>query len=115
MKHYDIYKQNNQRELEQSLSFSLFYQKDQIGFARVITDYATFAYLCDVLIAEHYQNQGYGKFLMKYIFEQETLKSVKWVLRTNDAHEFYEKFGFLKTHRPERYMEKNVQYEGIAK
>jgi ribosomal protein S18 acetylase RimI-like enzyme len=95
------------RSIESSLSFSVFMDKKQIAFARVITDCATFAYLCDVVVTEKYRGLGIGKKLIDYVLKNEKLKDVVWVLRTKDAHSLYEEFGFEKTWRPERYMEKN--------
>lgn len=96
------------KSIKNSFFFSMFYEKKQIGFARVITDYSTFAYLCDVLITQNYQNKGYGKILLNTVLTHQELSTVKWLLRTKDAHRFYKEFGFIKTERPERYMEKII-------
>lgn len=94
------------KSLEHSLCFSVYRNNRQVGFARVITDFATFAYICDVLITQSCRGLGYGKHLMQAIVEFPELASVKWMLRTKDAHGLYEQFGFQAPHYPQRYMEK---------
>jgi len=92
--------------VDNSLNFGVFLNGKQIGYARVVTDYAQFAYLLDVFIDEKHQGQGYSKILMKHILESETLKNVKvWRLATSDAHELYRKFGFTELSKPENMME----------
>lgn len=92
--------------VDNSLNFGVFLDKKQIGYARVVTDYAQFAYLLDVFIDENHQGLGYSKILMKHILENELLKNVKvWRLATSDAHELYRKFGFTELEKPENMME----------
>ncbi len=92
--------------IDNSLNFGVFLNDKQIGFARVVTDYAQFAYLMDVFIAKEHQGLGYSKILMKHILENEALKNVKvWRLATSDAHELYRKFGFTELSKPENMME----------
>ena len=98
-------------EVEESITHSdcygLYKDKQQIGFARVLTDYTTFAYLMDVFVIEEYRRQGLSKILLKKIFEDAKFKNVKkWMLATKDAHSLYEKFGFKRTDTPERLMVK---------
>jgi GNAT superfamily N-acetyltransferase len=94
------------KSLENSLCFSLFHDEIQIGLIRVITDYATFAYLCDVIIDEEYRNKGLGKWYLECVFSHPDLKKLRrWCLITRDAQEFYKKFGFNNLSNPERYME----------
>lgn len=83
------------KSIENSFCFGVYHKDKQIGFARMITDYATYAYLCDVIIDEEYRGQGIGKELVRYILEHSDLEDVKslW-LSTNDAHKLYEKYGF---------------------
>jgi GNAT superfamily N-acetyltransferase len=77
----------------------------QFGFARVVTDYATFAYLADVFILPDYQGQGLGKWLVETMLNHQELQAVKrWTLYTSDAHELYRSFGFDAERDPERYM-----------
>ncbi|WP_017416057.1 GNAT family N-acetyltransferase [Clostridium tunisiense] len=94
------------KSIENSLCFSMFKGDKQIGFARVITDYATFAYLCDVYIDEDYRGNGLGIWLLECILNYPDLLELrKWLLATKDAHELYRKFGFSELATPERYME----------
>ncbi|MGZ3787160.1 MAG: GNAT family N-acetyltransferase [Bacteriovorax sp.] len=92
--------------IKNSLCFSLFVDQEQVAFLRVITDYSTFAYLCDVFVVKEHRGKGYSKKLLGALFHHPELLDVKWLLRTKDAHTLYEKFGFEKTFRAERYMEK---------
>ena len=95
--------------LENSLCFSLFENHRQIGLARVITDYATYAYLCDVYLREDFRGQGLGSWLIRCVLEHPQLKNLRRVsLLTHDAQAFYERFGFEPLDRPERYMERIV-------
>ncbi len=90
-----------------SLCFGVYDGAQQIGLARVITDYATFAYLCDVYILEEYQGQGLGKWLMRCVTEHPDLKGVRrFMLATRDAHGLYRQVGFTEIKTPERWMEK---------
>lgn len=83
------------KSIENSFCIGVYHKNKQIGFARMITDYATYAYLCDVIIDEEYRGQGIGKELVGYILEHPNLEDVKslW-LQTKDAHKLYEKYGF---------------------
>ena len=77
----------------------------QIGFARVVTDYATFGYLADVFIIEKFRGKGLAKWLMKVIMNHPDLQGLRrWMLATKDAHALYAKFGFLALDKPERIM-----------
>ncbi|MEZ4690021.1 MAG: GNAT family N-acetyltransferase [Ignavibacteria bacterium] len=81
--------------IKNSLCFGLYFKDKQIGYSRVITDYATFAYLADVFILEEFRGKGLSKWMMKIIFDYEDLQNVRrWLLATSDAHGLYEKFGF---------------------
>ncbi|HOM03144.1 MAG TPA: GNAT family N-acetyltransferase [Acetivibrio sp.] len=94
------------KSLENSLCFSLFHNERQIGLVRVITDCATFAYLCDVVIDEGYRGKGLGQWLMECVLNHPDLQNLRrWCLVTKDAHEFYRKFGFENVKNPEIYME----------
>lgn len=94
------------KSIENSLCYSIFYKGDLIGFARVITDYATLAYLCDVIIEEKHRGNGLGKWLMECMLSNPALKQMKWLLATSDAHKLYEKYGFEGLKMPEKYMMK---------
>jgi len=89
-----------------SLCFALFDGKRQIGFARVVTDRATFAYLCDVYVLEEYAGQGLGKRLMQEVQSHPDLQGLRrFVLVTRDAHGLYKQFGFEPLKNPTSYME----------
>lgn len=92
--------------IDHSLNFGVFLGEKQIGYARLVTDYAQFAYLMDVFIDQAHQGKGYSKILMEHILQTESLKAVKvWRLATSDAHELYRKFGFKELANPEKLME----------
>jgi GNAT superfamily N-acetyltransferase len=96
-----------ERSLDHSLNFGLYEAATQIGFARVITDYATFAYLCDVFILESHQGLGLGKWLMSVVTEHPDLAHLRrFMLATRDAHGLYGQFGFKPLSAPERWMER---------
>ena len=81
--------------INNSLCFGIYENNKQVGFARVISDYATSALLRDVFILESYRGQGLGKWLIKYILEYPELQNVqKWLLGTKDAHELYRRYVF---------------------
>ena len=103
------------RSIEHSLSFGLYKEDQQIGYARVITDYATFAYLGDVFILEPFRGQGLSKWLMEVIVTYPELQGFRrWILLTKDAHGLYKKVDFTGVATPERYMERFFPdvYEG---
>jgi GNAT superfamily N-acetyltransferase len=94
------------RSIENSLTFGLYRGDIQLGLSRVVTDYATFAWLGDVFIAEAARGQGLGKWLIETIIAHPELQGFRrWVLATKDAHELYRKFGFTELKRAERWME----------
>ena len=94
------------RSIEGSLCFGLYQGEEQIGFARVITDYATFAYLADVFVVEKSRGEGLGIWMMEVIMGHPKLQSLRrWMLATRDAHGLYEKFGWRSLENPERMME----------
>jgi ribosomal protein S18 acetylase RimI-like enzyme len=102
-----ITKENCIGRIRNSLSFGVFIHGKQIGFARVITDYFSFAYLADVFVDENHRGRGYSKLLMEYILNYPELTGIKWLLATKDAHELYKKYGFTQIENPERFMGKN--------
>lgn len=94
------------RSIEGSLCFGLFDGDRQIGFARVITDKTTFAYLCDVYVLEDYQGRGLGTWMMAVIHAHPDLQNLRrFNLVTKDAHRLYEKSGFRPLANPDRHME----------
>jgi GNAT superfamily N-acetyltransferase len=80
--------------IQNSLCFSLFAGQEQIGFARVSTDYAVFSWLSDLVIADPYRGQGLGRWLIESVLTHPSLRGTQFVLQTENAHKFYEKFGF---------------------
>ena len=81
-----------------------------VGFGRVITDYATYAYICDVFIIQDYRGKGLGKFLIQTIKSHPELQNLhRWSLVTKDAHGLYRQYGFKELANPENYMEIKVQ------
>lgn len=95
------------KSIEHSLCFGIYNKENkQIGFARVVTDYAVFAWILDLFILEDYQGKGGGKMLMKAIMETPELQDLhRWGLGTRDAHGLYKQFGFEELLRPDVLME----------
>lgn len=95
------------RSIEHSLAFGLYKDDRLVGFARVVTDYATFAWVADVFILEEARGQGLGTWLIEVILAHPELQGFRrWALATKDAHEIYRRFGFSELKRPERWMER---------
>jgi GNAT superfamily N-acetyltransferase len=95
------------RSAENSLCFGLYRGAQQIGFARVVTDYATFAYLGDVFILEEFRGRGLSKWLMQVVFSHPNLQGLRrWHLATRDAHGLYRQFGFTDLKNSSVHMEK---------
>lgn len=96
-----------ERSITHSLSFGLYRQGQQIGFARVITDFATFAYLADVFVLEAERGRGLGKWLLATIVAHPELQGLRrWLLATRDAHGLYQQAGFTPLSQPDRWMER---------
>lgn len=94
------------KSIENSLCFGVYYGEQQIGFARVVSDFAVFAWIMDVFILNDYQKRGLGKKLINTIMKHEKLQNLqRWGLATNDAHGLYAKFGFKALAKPECMME----------
>lgn len=95
-----------EQALKHSLSFGLYKGQEQIGLARLVTDYTTFAYLADVFILEPYRGQGLSKWLLEVITTHPELQGLRrWLLATKDAHGLYKQSGFVPLRNPERFME----------
>jgi GNAT superfamily N-acetyltransferase len=114
----DIPKATLLRSIENSLCFGLFenqaQQKNQIGFARIVTDKTTFAYLCDVYVLEAHRGKGLAKWLMQCVMEHSDLQGLRrFMLVTRDSHFLYQPFGFKLAAHPERVME--IARPGIYK
>jgi GNAT superfamily N-acetyltransferase len=92
--------------IENSICFGVYLDEAQIGFARVVTDYAVFAWILDVFILKDFQGRGYGKKLMNTIMTQNNLQNLlRWGLGTDDAHGLYEQYGFKPLRKPQNMME----------
>jgi len=92
--------------IDNSLNFGLFHNDKQIGFARIISDFSTIAYLGDIYVLDNYRGQGLSKKLMDAVIEHPNLQGLRrWILLTSTADWLYEKYGFTKLHKPELYME----------
>src|ERR1041385_1347731 len=96
-----------ERSIKNSLCFGIYKGNEQVGFARVVTDYATFAWLGDVFILEPHRGRGLSKWLMDIIISHPQLQRFRrWMLATKDAHELYRRYGFQELKKPERFMER---------
>jgi GNAT superfamily N-acetyltransferase len=95
------------RSIEHALCFGVYDGKgSQVGFARVISDFATIAYVGDVFVLETHRGRGLGKLLMQCITQHPALQNLRrWILTTRDAHGLYSQVGFTPVKAPERYME----------
>ena len=103
----NIPRETVERAVRQSLCFGLFDKVTQVGLARVVTDYATFAYLCDVYVLESHRGQGLGKWLIECVMAHPQLQGLRrFSLVTRNAHKFYEPFGFQPLAKPEGHMER---------
>jgi GNAT superfamily N-acetyltransferase len=96
------------RSIQHSLCFGIYEDSAQIGFARVISDFATIAYLGDVFVLEPYRGRGLSSWLMECIVQHPALQGLRrWILLTRDAHGLYAKFGFTPLKSPDLYMERH--------
>ena len=97
-----------EKSLAHSLCFALLDGDRQIGFARVISDRATIAYLADVFVLPGYRGRGLGKWLIECVVSHPDLQGLRrWILATRDAHGLYERFGFTPLKKPEIFMERH--------
>lgn len=95
-----------QKSMENSMCFGIFDNSNLIGFARVISDHATFAYISDVIIDPQYRGRQLGHWLIKSILKHPELKNVsQWRLKTTYAHSFYKSLGFEELKHPEKHLE----------
>jgi GNAT superfamily N-acetyltransferase len=95
-----------EKAMANSICFGLFHGDDQIGLARVVTDRATYAYLCDVYVLEEFRGKGLGVWLMECVMSHPDLQGLRrFSLATRDAHGLYEKFGFAELKKPQSQME----------
>jgi GNAT superfamily N-acetyltransferase len=94
------------RSIENSIPFGVYHGQQLVGFARIISDLATFAYLADVFIVPSHRGRGLSRWLMECIVGHPDLQGLRrWMLATQDAHGLYARFGFTAISSPERWME----------
>lgn len=94
------------KSIDESLCFGVYLQNTQIGFARVITDFAVFAFVLDVFVVDRYQGLGIGKSLFQAIMDHPDLQGgLVWTLATKDAHGLYQKYGFTELSDPLLWMQ----------
>ena len=98
----------NIRAIENSICIGIYLKEEMVGFARIVTDYATMYWLCDVIIDEQHRKNGLGKKLIEIITEMKELDGMFGILATRDAHGLYEKYGFKKV--GEKYMRKDAEF-----
>ena len=102
------------RSVENSLCFGVYRDEEQVGFARVVTDRATFAYLADVFVLEAHRGQGLGKWLVEVILSHPDLQGLRrWMLATRDAHDLYRRYAFTELARPAIFMERRDASYGV--
>lgn len=97
--------------IENSICFGVYHHEKMVGFARVVTDYATMYWLCDVVIDPNYRGRGLGKKLIQTITEMDELKEMFGILATRDAHGLYEKYGFQRA--PGKFMRRNAKRQKV--
>ncbi len=101
--------EQTERAMENSICFGVFQAEKQVGFARVVSDLATFAYVGDVFILAEYRGHGLSKWLMETIVNYSELQGLRrWVLATRDAHGLYSQFEFAPLRHPDRWMERTA-------
>ena len=99
-----------EKAINNSLCFGMYHNSKQVGFGRVVTDLATFAYLADVFVVPAYRGRGLGKWLVSCLLAHPEVQGLRrWLLATLDAHGLYEQNGFVALRRPEVFMEINDQ------
>lgn len=95
--------------IDNSICYGVYHGDRQIGFARVVTDKSTFAYIGDVFILNEFRGQGLSKWLMQVIVDHPELQGLRrWVLATKDAHGLYAQYEFAELRHPDRWMEKTA-------
>lgn len=93
------------KAISQSLCFGVYHESGQAGFVRVVTDYATFAWVCDVFIDPAHRGKGLGKWLMEVMVQHPAIRHTNMTLATRDAHGLYEKYGFVRKEMMRRMAE----------
>lgn len=111
----NIPKEAVQKSIQNSLCFGVFHNGNQIGFARIISDFSTIAYLGDVFILEEHRGKGLSKWLMEIIMGHPDLQGLRrWILLTRDAHDLYKSFGWTNISDPHVWMEVRNQNVYLA-
>ena len=100
-------KEINIKAIENSICIGIYLKEEMVGFARLVTDYATMYWLCDVIIDENHRKNGLGKKLIEIISKMNQFEGMFGLLATRDAHGLYEKYGFKKV--GEKYMRKDAE------
>lgn len=96
------------RSVKHSVAFGIYFRRKQVGFARVVTDFATFAWIGDVFVIKEHRGKGLSKWLMEVMLAHPRLQRFRrWLLATKDAQGLYQQFGFVPLKRPERFMERH--------
>ena len=95
------------KAIENSICIGIYLKEKMVGFARIVTDYATMYWLCDVIIDTQHRKNGLGKKLIEIITEMKELEGMFGILATRDAQKLYEKYGFIKVDA-EKYMRKDI-------
>jgi GNAT superfamily N-acetyltransferase len=99
-----------ERSIENALCFGAYEDGKQVGFARVVTDFAVFAYIGDVFVLDSHRGRGVSKMIMSAIMAHPRLQGLRrWSLVTSDAHGLYKQFGFSEVANPEKYMERTLR------
>ena len=102
------------RSVRNSMVFGVYEGSEQVGFARVITDRATFAYLADVFVLEEHRGRGLGRWLVECVLSHPDLRGLRrWMLAARDAHDLYRGFGFTELENPGIFMEKKEVVYGV--
>ena len=103
-----------ERSVENSLVFGVYWGNEQVGFARVVTDRATFAYLADVFVLEEHRGRGLGRWMVEVVLSHPELRGLRrWMLATADAHGLYWGYGFRELANPEIFMERKDANYGV--
>jgi GNAT superfamily N-acetyltransferase len=93
------------RSLDGSMTFTLLHDGRQVGMARVVTDRATFAWLCDVYLEPEHRGDGLGRWMVEQVLDHPELQGLgRWLLATSYSHRLYERLGFTALPEPDKYM-----------
>ena len=99
------------KSMEGSICFAILLDRQVVGFARVISDKSTFAYICDLFVLSEHRGNGLGKWLVEFIMNHQELQNLRrWALATKDAHGLYQQYGFCDLAAPKMFMEKLTPY-----